>query len=533
MTEAAPSLLETARLSFAQGDFDQASQQAAEAARDIQLRDHPEARARALMLQGQADTMVSRIRSAHNAYHRASHAARDADDMTLEAQSLALLSYTAGMLGQVDEALETGLLGLRLADVGADRSLLVTARNSMGIAHIWSSDFDEADAMLAEADDLASRYRVPPEVRMRPSINRCFNEALRQLDRRQHTGQACDPTRLGELLGRLHRLLEQDHRPRTLDSRMVVKVLGAWLHGIAACWRGDAAAAQAYEHAGWDTLASWPHTRWLGTVMKVLGCERLRAAADHVTAEQMARQLIALATEVEHQQMALIGHLLVIEALVAQGREADALAEQGRMRRRELDIRRASLDHRRQVAAWRFELRQRSHQVEHLQASSRQFQKLSLEDSLTGLPNRRQLEDELAGLLHHPSTSPVWVALLDVDHFKNINDMHSHVVGDGVLRGLASILRAQLRVQDLPARLAGDEFVVLLRGMDETAALAACQRLRHAVSRHPWATLSPGLEVSVSIGLARVLAGDTVDTLLRRGDSRMYADKRMRQNHRA
>ena len=121
------------------------------------------------------------------------------------------------------------------------------------------------------------------------------------------------------------------------------------------------------------------------------------------------------------------------------------------------------------------------------------------------------------------------LALIDVDHFKQVNDRHSHLVGDQVLSQIARLMRQHVREHDVAARLAGDEFVLLLRGATEEVAQQACRRLDEAVRRHDWNAVSDGLRVSISIGAAQRQEGDTLETLMARSDAAMYAAKRERQ----
>ena len=125
------------------------------------------------------------------------------------------------------------------------------------------------------------------------------------------------------------------------------------------------------------------------------------------------------------------------------------------------------------------------------------LQRMSLEDPLTGLANRRQVDTLLAGDVGH-----LWLAVVDADHFKRINDNHSHALGDAVLRQLATIMRECCRPEDTPARLGGEEFVVLYKGGPDAAVGVAAERLRTAIAAYPWDSLAAGLQVTVSIGLA-------------------------------
>ena len=124
----------------------------------------------------------------------------------------------------------------------------------------------------------------------------------------------------------------------------------------------------------------------------------------------------------------------------------------------------------------------------------------ALEDPLTGLGNRRSAERRLAEL--DLADAPVALAVVDVDKFKDVNDGHSHLHGDAVLRKLADLLRLHCRTGDEVYRWAGDEFLVLLPGAREAQAVVAMERLRAAVVACDWAELDLTGSVTVSIGIA-------------------------------
>ncbi|MGH3903372.1 MAG: diguanylate cyclase domain-containing protein [Pseudonocardiaceae bacterium] len=151
----------------------------------------------------------------------------------------------------------------------------------------------------------------------------------------------------------------------------------------------------------------------------------------------------------------------------------------------------------------------------------------ALSDPLTGLPNRRALDQRLRRALNGSPGLPCSVALVDLDGFKDVNDRYSHATGDEVLRAVAGALRGALRAGDTVARYGGDEFVVLLPGTAPTAAHGALERAVHAVAGLP-AKVSAGVTLSAGV----VAAGDRDDaeSLIARADSAMYRAKRLGGN---
>ena len=154
---------------------------------------------------------------------------------------------------------------------------------------------------------------------------------------------------------------------------------------------------------------------------------------------------------------------------------------------------------------------------EEIVAQARRLEALLFEDALTGLSNRRfvltQLGGQVSGARRHER--PLSVAIVDVDHFKSINDTRGHAEGDRVLVAVAMALRAHLRAEDQLGRLGGEEFLALLPDTDAEAAHVAAEKLRASVA---------GTGVTVSIGWA-AWEGESAEELVRRADDALYAAK--------
>lgn len=160
---------------------------------------------------------------------------------------------------------------------------------------------------------------------------------------------------------------------------------------------------------------------------------------------------------------------------------------------------------------------------ERLSAQHGAISQQALQDPLTGLPNRRALDEHLRSLSAKTTAQPLSVALIDLDRFKGVNDEHSHAEGDDVLRVVASTLRDALRGDDLVARYGGDEFVALLPGAPVSAAKQALGRAVAAVASLPL-HLSHG--VTLSVGLVSLRPQERADQVLSRADAAMYQAKR-------
>jgi diguanylate cyclase (GGDEF)-like protein len=163
-----------------------------------------------------------------------------------------------------------------------------------------------------------------------------------------------------------------------------------------------------------------------------------------------------------------------------------------------------------------------------LARESERLLQASLEDVLTGLPNRRRLEMALADL--HLITGSYGVAMVDVDHFKQINDLYSHLVGDAVLREIGRIFARLARRDDLAVRFGGEEFALIIRNADGGLAMRVAERLRIGVATADWGKVCEGLAVTVSIGVALSNEVAGPEAALKLADTRMYEAKRAGRN---
>lgn len=146
-------------------------------------------------------------------------------------------------------------------------------------------------------------------------------------------------------------------------------------------------------------------------------------------------------------------------------------------------------------------------------------------DHLTGLSSRAHVLEQLGEMLGRPDAEPVCVAVLDLDHFKRINDRFGHAGGDRVLLDFARLLQAGIRREDACGRLGGEEFLIVLPGTPLAHARTLCERLLSTCrASQPFAEMAD-FHYSCSIGLAQAEPGESVDHLLLRADAALYAAK--------
>lgn len=159
-------------------------------------------------------------------------------------------------------------------------------------------------------------------------------------------------------------------------------------------------------------------------------------------------------------------------------------------------------------------------------ADEARLRRLATTDPLTGLSNRRHFFERGAQELRRAARyrRPLALLMLDIDHFKSVNDRYGHEAGDAVLRDLAERLRAGLRTSDLAGRIGGEEFAVLLPETTAEQAELLAERLRAAIAADP---LGPDLGITVSLGVALAVPAseETLDPVLRRADAALYRAK--------
>lgn len=162
-----------------------------------------------------------------------------------------------------------------------------------------------------------------------------------------------------------------------------------------------------------------------------------------------------------------------------------------------------------------------------LQQQNQLLERLSVTDSLTGLYNRRKLDEFLAGQIarFERHGRGFAVLMLDIDHFKPLNDKYGHQVGDEVLAQVAKILAQSIRTVDFAARYGGEEFVVVLAETELQAALDTAERIRMTVAEAAYGQAERRIAVTVSVGVAEYRKDETADGVIARADGALYRAK--------
>jgi diguanylate cyclase (GGDEF)-like protein len=155
----------------------------------------------------------------------------------------------------------------------------------------------------------------------------------------------------------------------------------------------------------------------------------------------------------------------------------------------------------------------------------------ALRDDLTKAFNKRYFADRLASEVAYATRhrSPLTLAMLDIDHFKRVNDTHGHLAGDFVLCTLAQTISGTIRLEDVFARWGGEEFAILSRGTSLDGAKQFAERMRRQVGEQPYFYCGHEIPVTISVGVAALDAGDAVD-LVERADRALYRAKSAGRN---
>lgn len=162
----------------------------------------------------------------------------------------------------------------------------------------------------------------------------------------------------------------------------------------------------------------------------------------------------------------------------------------------------------------------------------RRLARMATTDPLTGLFNRRHMVALTEKLLarEHREPGNLSLMLMDLDHFKEINDQHGHELGDRVLERVAELLHTQGREQDFVGRWGGEEFLLVMPETDPIQAVAAAERIRAAVQALDWSDLQPGLQVTLCVGISQLDEQESFSSAIARADRALYRGKAQGRN---
>jgi len=173
-------------------------------------------------------------------------------------------------------------------------------------------------------------------------------------------------------------------------------------------------------------------------------------------------------------------------------------------------------------------------QIEAMNQELKQLSAEVMQDALTGIANRRAFDQALRGMLSElDSDSKLCLLMLDIDHFKLINDQHGHIVGDRVLRFVAEMIKQSVKGQDFVARFGGEEFVVILPETDYKGGICIANAILQKIATRKLTVDKSGTplgRVTLSGGLSQAKPGDEIEDLIERADKLLYKAKAMGRN---
>jgi diguanylate cyclase (GGDEF)-like protein len=247
--------------------------------------------------------------------------------------------------------------------------------------------------------------------------------------------------------------------------------------------------------------------------------------------EAIARFQESLSAEQDGDiEQAVTSMLHLSKAYESAGRFAEALGAYKKYHAMQVKMAEEAVQRRARYAALRFENEKlralaaaEQHRARNLESENMDLARAVLEDDLTKLSNRRHLEAALFEIL--VSGERYAIAMLDVDHFKKINDTFSHAAGDAVLRQIGTLIRQCCREHDLPVRYGGEEFAILMRGTERADARKICDRVKAVIEDHDWRDLLAESGVTVSIGTAAWNEVSSPNNALALADRRLYRAK--------
>jgi diguanylate cyclase (GGDEF)-like protein len=368
------------------------------------------------------------------------------------------------------------------------------SRNDLAHFAMEQGDFDGAEREIASA--LATVEPLAPDNRFALAVLSCTRSEIRLRAGRAEDALA-DAERAIDLL-----VATADPNPYLLAMSVVVDVQA--LLALGRLGEAERTGRRAVDRLG--ERVPQARSMILTTVA---------AALREAGRTEEAYSVLAASAEVERRAFQELSALqrglerATLETRAAR-RESDTLAAKNR----ELESVVQELNEARRT------LERRTEQLETLQE---QLREQADRDWLTGLHNRRYLAREVGR--HAAAPGPFSLAVLDLDHFKPINDRFGHRTGDEVLMRVAALLLGAVRGQDVVVRTGGEEFVLLMPRTDAKAAAGACERLRTAIRDEPWDRIAPGIALTASIGVATAETGDDLRALTELADQRLYEAK--------
>ncbi|WP_199510114.1 tetratricopeptide repeat-containing diguanylate cyclase [Nucisporomicrobium flavum] len=410
-------------------------------------------------------------------------------------------------LGDAAQSLEHSLLAVELLDDTATDHMRVWHRAKLADALGAAGSMDAARDQYAQAEELAVRLGLPQLL-----MGMLNNYAYTEFATGEHARAEAVAQRLQDVAAEYGFVLD----PAVLDTIGAIEIENGNYTQAEETLRLAVARHHDGRYEDADSLAEFMLT--LARAQRFLGAtDRAQVSLDKSRALCLERELGDVLVRV-HQEQA--------ELHAARGEYADAFAVH-----KEFFAAHNALHSSQREAQAR--TRQAMFETTEARREAERFREQARRDPLTGLRNRRYLDEQLPALVADGGS--LTVAIVDLDHFKRINDQLSHEVGDQVLVLVAKLLETELAAvapEGFVARMGGEEFLLALPGTDVPQATDQLDGIRRAISSYDWTALTHGLPVTVSIGVAGLsdAAAATQSGLMSTADRNLYVAKHAGRN---
>jgi diguanylate cyclase (GGDEF)-like protein len=451
-------------------------------------------------------------------------------DRPREAWARGIHAWLLIEIGAPNEALDEAMLALERAEQSGEDRVICFALNVVGVVYWMLGQLDRALQFAENAISIARQVGDLVDLG-RWLVNLADIEAALWKQQRE-AGIETEDSRLDRAIILAHEALALTNRTRDSWTSRIVLCSLADFHLL----RGERAEAGRLL-ADWDSQQGGMGAR--SRLYYLLALGRLQwANGERRAAVASLSECATLAGEKRDLEIGVPCCQLLADTLAELGDFEQALGWYRDFHARYAQRSTESSLARSRVAAIQYETRQLQERVEAertradgleemnraLAQEAAVLMSVSMEDILTGLPNRRGLERALLAIALD-SNQNYSLAMIDIDHFKQVNDRFSHALGDDVLRQVARALRVATSKDDRLFRYGGEEFVLLIDGGDELQAAKTCLRICRAVRNWNWAKTQPGLGVTLSIGLARSGEAATPAEIMTIADDRLYQAK--------
>ncbi len=454
-------------------------------------------------------------------------------DRPRESWTRAIHAWLLIEIGAPNEALDEAMLALDLAEDAAEPRAICFATNVVGVVFWMLGQLDRAVQFAERAVTLARVIGDQVDLG-RWLINRAGIEA--EFWHQAQSAMSKEPQ------------ATEAHMIRALalanEARELALAAGdSWSERLALCNLAEYYLCLGQRENAAAVLASWDGLRGGGGVRSriyyLFARGKLQIAEEEIEAAiATLSECATLAAETGDLEIGVPCCRHLADALALCGRYGEALQWHRDFHARYVRKSTETSLIRSRVAAIQYETRQLQARVETERSRADGLEQMnralaqeaallmnaSMEDVLTGLPNRRGLERALLEIASKGGQDYAF-AMMDIDHFKRVNDTFSHALGDEVLRQVALLLRITTRETDSLFRYGGEEFVLLMEDTDVLLAAKICRRISQAIRSWSWSQIHPNLRITLSIGVALAEEARTPVEVMAVADERLYQAK--------